>query len=301
MLSEKLIALLASTEPQGWDRAIRRHAILDEFEKDVGSRYPSVGSAASAMGIGVRLFYRLLGEHRAAKPRAKASSIRDRRCHINPTPDSIIADAIRDLGKSATLASITRCVEERCVDAGVPAPSSNAIRIRQYRSIRARKPADRLPRGQGFVADTAILAIRALTPAGEIEFPRITAVIDAESGKVCLYEVHHGPVSAETLISLQSQMSDDRMTSGARILIKPSLRNLCVIGTKKSATHESPLVVGATSVSLFRLLGGRVGRIPLANRSYSKGNLSYPPAAFDAIKAVVAREVLLHNDSALAW
>lgn len=300
MLNEKLIALLASTEPQGWDRAIRRHAILVEFEKDVGSRYPSVSSAASAMGIGVRLFYRLLNEHRAAKPRANASSIRDRRCHIGTTPNSIIADAIRDLGKSATLASITQYVEAHCVDAGVAAPSSNAIRIRQYRSIRARRPADRLPRGQGFVVDTAILAIRGLTTAGEIEFPWITAVIDAESGEVCSYEVHQGLPSAEILISLKSQMSEDRMTTGARILIKPSLRHLCMIGMKKSATHESHLVPGATSVSLFRLLGGRIGRIPLAKRSYSKGNLNYPPAPFNAIKAVVAREVSQHNDSALA-
>lgn len=261
---------LVDLPPEKWMEARRRYAVLTEYMKIHRPTGDDVRRAARRLNISTKTFGRLIAARTALLDgKRKPSSRRGLHSTVAPETAAIIRQVIDDLGPNATNMAVHAEAGRRAADAGLPVPSTNAIRSRRGRTavpvdlrVRLRLECDE-------VVDCCPLNFD-VTDGEDAPRPAVfAALLAASDGGLLAWGLHAGSPSQEQLLDMLRGARDDHplhervlaATRSAHRLLAGDEEALAEAGYHLAEIRSVRLRSGAAIVPS---LGRTIGRAPFA-------------------------------------
>lgn len=179
-----LNSVLSRLPPSKWAIATRRAETIAAYMRIQNPTMADADEAAATLGMRRRMFYNVLRDFRAAPEGPARGGERAPSKALSAEAASTIDSVMLELGPGAREAEIMRAVRDRCDRAGIPTPSSGAIRTRLGRPSKKPNLPRRLKRSGDLILDICPLAVDALGIDGEVASAGVCVLLHMQSGAV---------------------------------------------------------------------------------------------------------------------
>jgi hypothetical protein len=297
---DREVALLANLPPSNWSEALRRMEVLDAYRQIEAPTVRDIERHAELLKLNPRSFYRLI---RAYDDLGRAGSARQSKRGTTrslPADASAIIEQVRgELGREVPDRMIHLEVAKRCVAAGLPVPSSNAVRTRDMPSqvdLRIR-----LRRRFSFVIDACPLDFDVFDEGPPTRCVRpawLTCLLDGADGGMLAHLVTAGEPAPQDMVEMLEAVRSSA-PSGSTLLATGELHaKLAAVVT----TDDLPLVLDVPmsrglrpGAAMVPALGLKIGRMSLHSRR--RKAMSEGTAVSLGMARRVVEHALAHGDT----
>ena len=268
---DREVALLADLPPSNWSGALRRKEVLDAYHRLEAPTVRDAERHAELLDLNPRSFYRLI---RAYDDIGRAGvAVRSKRGMTRslPADASTIIEQVRgELGREVPDRMIHLEVARRCAAAGLPVPSSNAVRTRDMPSqvdLRIR-----LRRRFSFVIDACPLDLDVFDEGTSPRCVRpawLTCLLEGGSGGILAHRVTAGEPAPRDLLEMLETIRSTG-PSGSTLLATGGLPTK--LAASASSDDPDPVLDEPMSrglrpgAAMVPALGLKIGRVSLQSR-----------------------------------
>lgn len=286
---EGVIPILANLPPSSWKEALGRIEAVRAFRALKSPDGADVKRYADLLSLNPRSFYRLLRAYGDLRDGVTPKPSKRGAKRFLPTGTVEIMRQVRaELGREVPERVVHLEVSRRCLAAGLPAPSLNALRTRDKGSqvdlrIRLRRRFD-------LILDSCPLDVDVLDATSGNTMAWFTGLLDAEIGADLGHLVTAGPPTTADLLKLigagRSRSAGDIVllaTGGLVETLAPVATHPILEGVRVDEAASRALRAGAALVPAFGL---KIGRI-----SFQARRRAIPAAA---VPVKIASQVVDH-------
>lgn len=287
-INPRIREMLADLPPASWAEAMMRLSIVHGYAVGAERSKAHAETCAQRMGVGLTMFYRLLD----AYGRRRLEVTRSVRRTVRTDVHDRIMDAIAESGGDASPAQILRRASQMCVEAGLPKPSQQAVRVRYWRAADHGIPKSQFGIAVGPLLDRAHLDVN-VGDEGASTSAMLTCVLDVASGGIVGHLASAGKPAIQDVADLVRRTVEPSSSIGSSVS-DGLLHGRDVI----QELRERGIAVLAgrwrMGAMIRSTVGLRLGRVQLLERLPGAG-IGTQPVDLETVIGVVAELVSRSN------